>query len=433
MPRVLIEAGHYPNGGGAPGEAAWAYELGHRLATKLEANGIQVAVIGTFFGGGDPAVQRRIRPTQVLEDWDLSLHLHFDGATYGAGRNSGAFADRARYDPMGHESDRFISVWEPLYRQTGIPMMHGRRGPNTWAYYAFNHTTDSTPGVLLEHGVGALVGKDGYPPGDDATLLHDRIDWLASLDAQAVLHFLARQRFQLRCPLWDGPRGITQTFGLDWLYYKNAVGLTAGHNGLDADLPLLTPLYSPPGVVTFSGSDPTGYGEVVRIALDGGGELLEAHLHERLVQTGQRLDGRSLVGYSGETGLSSGPHVHIGHRPRPGAAHDDPLAWLASLAPEEDGEDMTRITELEEALRLMTEGRDSLNGVAAELQVQLGAVRGELGRRDSELGALKAHVVAPLEEKVRRGAEIGLRLQPKRMSVAERQRLGQELIGWTRG
>lgn len=170
--RVLLQAGHYPSGGGAPGEAAWAFDLAHRIASRLEAQGVEVAVIGDFLN--QPA------PPQCAEDWALFVALHYDADIYP--NRTGCFADRALNDPMGAESDRAIAAWEAAYLPaTGIPLHNERRNANTNQYYAFRATTANTPGILIEHGVGQ---------GLDQTILFDGIDFVADADAAAIFDFL---------------------------------------------------------------------------------------------------------------------------------------------------------------------------------------------------------------------------------------------------
>lgn len=181
--RVLLQAGHHPSGGGAPGESSWCFHLAHRIAAKLEAAGVECAVVGDWLN--------KPPPPQTREDWDLFLALHYDAAIYGDGKNTGCFADRATGDPMAGESDRFIALWETTYPGLlGIPLRNSRRNANTSQYYAFRDTTARTPGVIIEHGCGAPVGTGGFPPGEDAGTLHDRIDEVAEADALAAIVFL---------------------------------------------------------------------------------------------------------------------------------------------------------------------------------------------------------------------------------------------------
>jgi len=181
--RLLVQAGHYPAGGGAPGEAAWTWKLAGLLRTRLEAAGVACVVVGDWFN--QPA------PAAVRQDYALYVALHYDAAVYGPGQNTGCFADRARYDPQAAASDRAIRAWEAVYPAAlGLPLRNDRRNPNTWAYYGFADTSAATPGILLEHGVGAPVGSGGYPPGEDAALLHQQIERVAAADATAILRFL---------------------------------------------------------------------------------------------------------------------------------------------------------------------------------------------------------------------------------------------------
>lgn len=192
MPRVLIQAGHHPDGGGAPGEAAWTFKLASLLATRLAVDGIQSTIVGDWY--------QKTPPPNVGEDYDLFVSLHYDAAIYSGkigsvgytpSRNTGCFADRAAADPMWQASDRAIRAWEAVYPAgTGIALHNERRNIRTSDYYGFHATSARTPGILIEHGVGAPVGTDGYPAGNDAPLLHGQIGRVADLDAQAIRQFL---------------------------------------------------------------------------------------------------------------------------------------------------------------------------------------------------------------------------------------------------
>ena len=171
---VCIQAGHYPSGGGAPGEAAWAYELAHRIAAQLEAAGVQVVVVGAWnLDNSNP-------PPQVRQDHALFVSLHYDADIYAD--RTGCFAGRATNDPMGDQSDKAIRYWEEVYPAlTGIPLRKERMNPNVTDYYAFRVTSANTPGILIEHGVGQ---------GLDHATLFDRIGTVAAADANAILQYL---------------------------------------------------------------------------------------------------------------------------------------------------------------------------------------------------------------------------------------------------
>jgi hypothetical protein len=204
MASVLIQAGHAPNNGGAPGEALWAARLAELLAARLRGAGVEVTVVGDWFN--------RQPPPEAARHYNLFVSLHYDAAIYGArgdGRgNTGCFADRAVNDPVASLSDQAIREWERVYpRESGgapVPLANERRNPNTSQYYAFRATSARTPGIIVEHGCGAPVGTSGFPPGDDATFLHGQIDRVAELDARAVLRFLEATA-GLRPPVAEAP------------------------------------------------------------------------------------------------------------------------------------------------------------------------------------------------------------------------------------
>ena len=85
------------------------------------------------------------------------------------------------------------------------------------------------------------------------------------------------------------------------------------HNGCDFAAPPGTPVYAiGAGVVTFRG-DAGPSGNLVQIAHEGGIESGYAHLSRFApgVVSGTRVEGRTLVGYVGTTGRSTGPHLHL--------------------------------------------------------------------------------------------------------------------------
>jgi murein DD-endopeptidase MepM/ murein hydrolase activator NlpD len=85
------------------------------------------------------------------------------------------------------------------------------------------------------------------------------------------------------------------------------------HSGLDISMPTGTPLYAMhDGIVAWSGIDAGGYGEYLRINLTSlGFDQFVAHLSNRIVRQGERVSRGQLLGHSGNTGNSTGPHLHL--------------------------------------------------------------------------------------------------------------------------
>ena len=94
--------------------------------------------------------------------------------------------------------------------------------------------------------------------------------------------------------------------------YSSSYGPRDGrlHKGVDMAGPTGSPIYATAdGVVSFSGWQ-TGYGNVVKITHEFGFETVYAHQNKIHVTKGQRVSRGERIGDMGNTGRSSGPHLH---------------------------------------------------------------------------------------------------------------------------
>jgi len=84
------------------------------------------------------------------------------------------------------------------------------------------------------------------------------------------------------------------------------------HTGLDIGIDEGTPLYpAQAGTVLIVGNDPDGYGRFVVVYYGGGMATLYAHCSRILVSEGQDVGTDTMIARSGDTGTSTGPHLHI--------------------------------------------------------------------------------------------------------------------------
>ncbi len=98
------------------------------------------------------------------------------------------------------------------------------------------------------------------------------------------------------------------------------------HEGLDIAAAPGTPVYAPAdGVVDFVGHDP-GYGKLVIINHGYGVETRFGHNSQTFVQAGQKVRHRDLISKVGNTGRSTGPHVH--YEVRVNGEPVDPLNYI---------------------------------------------------------------------------------------------------------
>ena len=82
------------------------------------------------------------------------------------------------------------------------------------------------------------------------------------------------------------------------------------HNGLDIAAAPGSPIVAPAdGVVSFAGYDP-GYGKLVSIDHGYGVVTRFGHTSQIFVEVGQRIRRRDVIAAVGNTGRSTGPHLH---------------------------------------------------------------------------------------------------------------------------
>ncbi|HET7305505.1 MAG TPA: M23 family metallopeptidase [Segeticoccus sp.] len=236
------------------------------------------------------------------------------------------------------------------HRGTAPSRRHAPAGARVWAL----GLPAAAAGVLLVVGTGASVqpgttsaaaepagatsatqdltragvlGAIAAPPADDGPL-QDRARARASRGQQlrtmrAERHRAERRdrRERARAHRWVRPTSgrVTSGFGERWGRL---------HAGLDIAVPAGTPLHAmSSGTVTTAGWEPGG-GFVVAVRQWDGTVIEFLHLSRGTVSVGDHVRPGQLVGYSGSTGHSTGPHLHLEVHPH-GGDPIDPAPWLA--------------------------------------------------------------------------------------------------------
>jgi len=127
---------------------------------------------------------------------------------------------------------------------------------------------------------------------------------------------------QLADFVWPAYGSITSEFGwrLHPIYNKNMF-----HSGIDIGVPLSTPVFAARGgTVKYAGWQ-SGYGNVIIID-HGGYQTYYAHLSKINVYIGLRVEKGDFIARSGNTGTSTGPHLHF--EVRKNDEPNDPVAYL---------------------------------------------------------------------------------------------------------
>lgn len=98
------------------------------------------------------------------------------------------------------------------------------------------------------------------------------------------------------------------------------------HEGLDVGAPYGTPVVAPAdGIVTFSG-EKAGFGKFVQVDHGYGMETIYAHNQSLHVRSGQKVKRGTLLSAVGNTGHSTGPHLH--YEVRVNGIAVDPLYFI---------------------------------------------------------------------------------------------------------
>lgn len=104
---------------------------------------------------------------------------------------------------------------------------------------------------------------------------------------------------------------VTQTFA-EHEAFRVSHGWKYYNGGIDFAVTAGTPVRAAAdGVVSIARMDNTGYGLHVRIYHDDGYLSLYGHLSGWLARVGQAVRAGDIIGHSGNTGNSTGPHLHF--------------------------------------------------------------------------------------------------------------------------
>lgn len=103
------------------------------------------------------------------------------------------------------------------------------------------------------------------------------------------------------------------------------------HDGIDLAAPLGTPVRTAgEGTVLYAGEQP-GYGRIAIVEHAGGLITLYAHNRDLRVKSGQKVRRGQVIATVGESGRTSGPHLHF--EVRKGGVPVDPLEHLGPIPP----------------------------------------------------------------------------------------------------
>lgn len=117
--------------------------------------------------------------------------------------------------------------------------------------------------------------------------------------------------------IWPLSGTLTSGFGYRW---------GRMHEGIDISVPEGTPIRSAKGGTVIMASYNGGYGNYTCVDHGSGLSTCYAHQSGFVAGAGQSVDQGQIIGYSGNTGSSTGPHLHF--EVRVNGAAQDPMGYL---------------------------------------------------------------------------------------------------------
>lgn len=138
---------------------------------------------------------------------------------------------------------------------------------------------------------------------------------------------MQNDRWAQRPSIWPTRGRVTSGFG-----YRSHpfMGIKVFHEGLDIANEVWTPVFTTAdGIVSFVGTR-IHYGTSVMINHRGSGyKTVYAHLEKASVEEGQVVKRGELIGYIGNTGRSTGPHLH--YEVRKFNKYENPMKYILPL------------------------------------------------------------------------------------------------------
>lgn len=129
------------------------------------------------------------------------------------------------------------------------------------------------------------------------TIAEKSVEWKREID-----HFPGISPVSVKFRLGDGYK---------WRTIHPVLGIPRMHNGQDFEVPYGTEVYATgDGSVIESGWNSGGFGNCIVIDHGYGFQTIYGHLSDIKVVKGQNVKRGELIGISGSTGLSNGPHLH---------------------------------------------------------------------------------------------------------------------------
>jgi murein DD-endopeptidase MepM/ murein hydrolase activator NlpD len=265
---------------------------------------------------------------------------------------------------IARESSRFVATREAPPNDTRLTLRAGEIESSLFAAADAAGLPDSVTLALTDIFGGDIDFYHDLRRGDRFAVLYETryVDGEPAGTGRVVAAEFDNGGKTLRAYLWRAPDGTEGYYNENGRNSRNAFlrspmefsRVTSGftlarlhpilhtmraHKGTDFAAPIGTPVrVTADGIVTFVGQQ-TGYGNVIMVKHDGRYSTVYAHLSRFAAETqdGARVRQGETIGYVGQTGWATGPHLHYELRVD-GEPRDPMTVALPMATPVTDGE-----------------------------------------------------------------------------------------------
>jgi murein DD-endopeptidase MepM/ murein hydrolase activator NlpD len=159
------------------------------------------------------------------------------------------------------------------------------------------------------------MGGEGGSLSDVVAQLQQKLAWLKeeAVIQERYLHELTgiigerRAQWASTPSIWPVRGWVSSGFGRR---VSPFTGEDMMHGGLDISAPMSTPVKAPAAGTVIAVGPEKSLGNVIVVSHGYGFKTLYAHLSKLRVKTGQTVKRGDVIGEVGNTGLSTGPHLH---------------------------------------------------------------------------------------------------------------------------
>lgn len=226
-------------------------------------------------------------------------------------------------DEISFDANTLVAYLSAKYNEFDLEMVRADLDEIFELYYTLEWEVKEEYRLLPDHSQAPDPDTGEYPmvntlvqicyvtlkKADFYELLQSRIEDAAKQN-QMNGFYLAGNGQQVYGPVMnaDWRNKISSNYG--WRVHP-ITGKRTFHDGVDIAVPVGTALYSAVKGTVVDSHYSDSAGHMVIVENDSGWRVTFMHMDSRTVSVGERIEQGQLVGYSGNTGNSTGPHLHI--------------------------------------------------------------------------------------------------------------------------